>query len=63
MAMSKILVAALSAMGWLLVVQTARAQPLSDDAAMQRCAQAVERSFRLSGWKTENGSTGRLVFR
>ena len=55
--MSKILVAALGAMGWLLVVQTARAQPLSDDAARQRCAQAAESSFRLSGWKTENGST------
>ena len=57
MAMSKILIAAFGAMGWLLVVQTARAQPLSDDAARQRCAQAAESSFRLSGWKTENGST------
>ena len=57
MAMSKILVAALSAMGWILVVQPAIAQPLSDEAALQRCAQAAERSFRLSGWKTENGST------
>ena len=57
MAMSKILVAALGAMGWLLVVQTARAQTLSDTAARQRCAQAAGTSFRLSGWKTENGST------
>jgi hypothetical protein len=39
------------------------AEPLSDDAARQhkldlqeRCAQAAEKSFRSSGWKTENGS-------
>jgi hypothetical protein len=55
--MSKILVAALGAMGWLLGAQIARAQPLSDDAARQRCAQAAGTSFRLSGWKTENGSS------
>ncbi len=39
------------------------AQPLSDEVRRQgldlqeRCTEAAARSFRLSGWKTEEGST------
>jgi hypothetical protein len=43
--------------------QVAGAQPLSDEAARQhkldlqeRCAQAAEKTFRSSGWKTDLGS-------
>ena len=63
LSVSKMLVAALGATGWLLVGQSAGAEPLSDDAARQhkldlqeRCAQAAEKNFRSSGWKTELGS-------
>jgi hypothetical protein len=42
------------AMLMIAAMDTASAQPITDQV---RCAQAAATSFRLSGWKTEGGSS------